>query len=459
MEPIKKKTFEMKKEIDEKTVKEKIERIKSVPQIGAVSREVQNILISSPKNEMSLGALRVIGHITTCLRNRQIKRGSKEVANQLSLFDDYWFDIENEKAIFNVQMSFLWKDFLPEGYTNYEAIRQGIRDLMKFTHDIRFERLNEKTGKMKKYRAILPFINGFVEEEEVGFKVSIPNYWYRLLINLSLGYNQYVRDIFLNVSSVNAISFYFYLKTLNKIETFGSEQSKEMLDAFPQALPYNRGTIKNIKEVYKMFNIKKIYWSDFERHYLEPIRNELYRKTDISFNYKLVGDNLHIITYESAPVLIEKGLYDSDTNKIRTAIKNKAQKYKLTKLEVVMLVELYLKYTYDIVYKATARKREINEFAKKENGTGKELIYILEDLCKQYVIKNNIPFYITEKSELGYDKTSVNDNFGYAGNKPQMRNEIRSFFSISGGDEDMNVAYGKERKEKIKKELNKKPIH
>lgn len=455
---IKEKFQEMKKEIDEQMVKEKIDRMKSVSQIGAVSRGIQDIFISSPKNEMTLGAIRVIGHIVTCLRNKQIKRGSKEVHNQLSLFDDYWFDVENEKTIFSVQMSFLWKDFLPEGNRNYNGIREGVRDLMKFVQELRFERENPKTGKMKKYRAYVPFINGFIEEEEVGFKISIPNYWYRLIVNLSLGYNQYVRDIFLKVSSVNAISFYFYLKTLKKIESFSAEE-KEILKEFPKSIPYNRGTIKNIFELYKMFKIKKMYFSDFERDYLKPIRDELYKKTDISFNYKLVGENLYIVTYESSAVLIEKGIYDSDTNKIRVAIKNKAQKYKLTKLEVIFLIELYLKYTYDIVYKATARKKEINEFAKKENGTGSELLNILEDLCKKFVVENEVSFYKTEKHSKGIEKVLLNESFGYADKKQEMRQEIRSYFPISE-NEDMSTIYGKEKSEKIRKELTEKtPIH
>ena len=453
MSTIKEKFQTMKKEIDEQMVKEKIDRVKSVSQIGAVSRGIQDIFITSPKNEMTLGAIRVIGHIVTCLRNKQIKRGSKEVQNQLSLFDDYWFDVENEKTIFSVQMSFLWKDFLPDGNRHYEPIREGVRDLMKFVQELRFERENPKTGKMKKYRAYVPFINGFVEEEEVGFKISIPNYWYRLIVNLSLGYNQYVRDIFLKVSSVNAISFYFYLKTLKKIESFSAEE-KEILEEFPKSIPYNRGTKKNIFDVYKMFKVKKMYFSEFERTYLIPIREELYKKTDISFNYKLVGENLYIVTYESSAILVEKGIYDGDTNKIRIAVKNKAQKYKLTKTEVLLLIELYLKYTYDIVYKATARKKEINEFAKKENGTGSELLGILDDLCKRYVTENEVYFYKTEK-HFGVDKMLINDDYGYADKKQEMRQEIRSYFPIGE-----NTAYGKEKESKIREELiSKAPIH
>lgn len=435
----------MQKEINEELVKEKIDRVKSVSQIGTISRGIQDIFINSPKNELTLGAIRVIGHIITCLRNKQIKRGSKEFHQQLSLFDDYWFDINDENTIFSVQMSFLWKDFLPEGNRHYEPIREGVRDLMKYVKELRFERLNEKTGTMKKYRAYVPFINGFVEEEDKGFKISIPNYWYRLIIDLSLGYNQYVRDLFLKISSINAISFYFYLKTLRKIETFSSED-KEILEMFPKSIPYNRGTIKNLKELYKMFKIKKMYFSDFERDYLKPIREELYKKTDISFNYKLVGENLYILTYESSAVLIEKGVYDSDTNKIRVSIKNKAQKYKLTKADVYMLIEIYLIFTYDIVYKATTRKKEINEFAKKQNGTSSEYLSILRTLCEKYVKENNIPYYTDE-------------NFGYADNKVNMRQEIRAFFPFSNRD-DLGTIYGKEKKDKILSELiEKNPIH
>lgn len=408
--------------VDPSLIKERLPRKKDIPDIGSISHELQQVLISSKKNEISLGAIRVIGHIVSCLRDRQIKRGAKEYMEQLLRFDENWFEINNPNTFFSVELSFYWKDFLPEGNRHYEPIREGILELMKFIKPVAFE-IEKPNGKKRKMKAQVQFINGFVEEENIGFKISIPNYWYRILLNLTIGYNNYIREIFLNVTSVKSIAFYFYLKSLRNIEKEEIFEGKFDKISFP----YKKGTIKKLDELYKMFNIKKrMYWSDFEREYLIPIREELYQKTDISFNYKLENDNLYIVTYEGVNRGIGKHINgELDFSKIRTSLKNKAQKYKLTKKEVFFLMEVYLNYTYDIVYKATTRKSEIKDFLKNYQGEDRGMKYIelMRTLCIRFIKNNeNITFYNDEE-------------------KIKMRTKLRKYFPILD-EEDLDKRYG-----------------
>lgn len=216
--------------------------------------------------------------------------------NQLSLFDEEWFDVSNDKLM-SVQVNFKYSDFLPRrSQRNTHYIREGLFELQDRPYLLEFEK-KTNTGGIKKFRLRSALISQFLEEEGKGFKMVINNYWYRALLNVSDYYTPMIKESIFTLSQ-NALLFYIYINGLPQIKyQKDSERYSSIKKEFNiENLPLLRGTIISKDNFQKIFNANYKYDSHIQNKLLIPIQKEFSKtKMDKNFNYKFEKGNIVIV--------------------------------------------------------------------------------------------------------------------------------------------------------------------
>jgi len=370
-----------------------------LPSEAYISPIIQDMVLQAKKNNLSFNALKIVLLLCANLKDQQIKKSQK---HQLDLFDNEWFEIDNNTP-YTVQLAFRFSDFLPKGNKNYGPVKDGIDELQQYNEIQEFSKVDPHTGKVRNFKLKSAFISSYLVEEGHGFKITINNYWYRALINLTERFNPFIKNLVFNLNP-NAVIFYFYLKSLPIINTL---EYKDLVDKIGSTAKRITGTIIKIENFLKIFNSNLKYESKIKEKILDPIRNELNTYADISFNYQFESGKIKIVTYEiSSLPKIEKNS-DVDTGKIREAINYKVKKYKLSRVDAQLLIEVYLKYTYDIVLVATNKKRILRDL------TGETYVTVLNTLVEQYA----------EQNKAKVDKNAYGDD-----QRKKMRDKLRNSF-------------------------------
>jgi len=357
-------------------------KLDKLPKIAKLPPEILGIIKDAKSNKLSIYAVRVILLIIANLKDRQLIK-----PYQLDLFNNEWFDVDNDNS-YSVQLSFKFSDFLPAGNKNYAQIKKGLDELQELNQTIEFIK-KENDGRERKFFLKSAFISSYLLEEGNGFKMVINNYWYRTLLNVTVSFNPYLKSIAYNISSLNVLMFYFYLKSLPIVN---ETKYKDLVGKVGESAIRLKGTTIFLKNFVKLFSASYKYESDIRKRLTDPIRAELNKHTDLSFNYKIENEKIYIVAYEVTSVLIDEKIYDLDLNKIRNAIKYKVERYNLGIVESNMLIEIYLKYTYSIVLKATDKKRALRDLF------GKEYLDVFKALIEEY-IKHN------KSDVIGYSNT------------------------------------------------------
>lgn len=341
-----------------------------------VPNTIADLIILSKQLNLSSDALRVIGIICGNLKDLQITPRDK---NQLSLFDNDWFNIESN-SLLGVDLKFNFSDFLPKGNKNYSLVRKGIEDLQNFIHEIKFEIPDEKTGKIRKFKYRSAFISSYLIEENNGFKITMNSYWYRYLINLSDGFNPYIKSAFTDFT-MNSLKMYAYIKTFNIISKSQFSEVKNI------ELFKNKGTIISTENFIKKFDLPYKYPSHIKEKFLDRVRNELNQKADLSFNYEFIENEKKIVfvVYHNTKVLeIGASLLEVEAMKIKKALTDKHKRYELDTTQLFILSEIYVKYTYSIVLKATNKKAELRGLK------GSDYVDKVKEMLPNYIDYNKI---------------------------------------------------------------------
>lgn len=378
-------------------IKEEISLIpnKYLSEKGMLSPEIRKyilennkkvVIIDGKEKPFSIHALRIIIVLAFNLKERQMKFRSKDRSQQLKLFDDEWLDVENNEAM-SVQVNFKYADFLPKGSKNTEYVRIGLEELQERNYLLEFEKI-DGSGRARKLRLKSSLISQYLLEEGKGFKLVINNFWYRALINVSEYYTPVLKNTIFSLTH-NAMIFYIYINGLPQIKNEKDKERNKKLEEFGKEMQLGdriylcRGTIIKKKNLVKMFNTNYIYDSKIEEKILRPIRQEL-NKTNMSFNYKFDNDNIIIVVYEILSTQVSMGLVTTSESDIIEAVGYRYKKKNLTPTQAVLLCELYLKYTYNVVNKATSRKSNLR------NLEGDDFISVFKFLIEKYVKDNRI---------------------------------------------------------------------
>lgn len=341
-----------------------------------IAPQIQKVVISSKKKEIGLNGIRVILLLSANLKEKQIR---KYQTGQLQLFDENWFEVDND-VLYNVQLNFRFADLLPAGNRNIESVKKGLDELQEFNQLIKFER-EDKEGKKRNYQLKSSFISSYIMEEGKGIKITINKFWYRTLLNLTARYNSFLKSAIYGLSEKSLI-FYFYLKSLPIIKNKDKEEFEEALKEL-KLFKGVKGTVLSTNKFLSIFDSKIKYKSHIEKDLLRPMRNELNKKMDLSFNWKWSDDDKKIIlvAYDTKNTLEEKvdKVVVDDYRLIRSAVNYRARKYELSKTYVILLIEIYIKYTYAVVLLATDKKIALR--GKK----GREYFIVFQKLVEDYV--------------------------------------------------------------------------
>lgn len=330
---------------------------KDLPDIGYVSPFVQDIFINSVDQNYSIHALRFIAILGINLKEKQHLSNNKG-RDQLSLFDQMTDFTINSGLTFD--LSFKYSDFLPRGNKNYNNVKKAIDELQNKMQTIEFNYCDKK-GEVKKYKLRSALITAFITDESNGFKISINAYWYRVFINLTNHYNKYIKNAIFDLSH-NGFIFYFYLQSLPKIEKDKINQYAEVLPQGYSLQPVTlHGTKKKTSDILNLLssnrNLTKNY--HIENRVLKPLRQELAKYTDIGFNYKIESENTVLVVYKTTHNRFKTDVPVSPLAKIKRSFEYKLAKAKLDYTQSYMFMEIYCKYPFDILSKATNRKSQL----------------------------------------------------------------------------------------------------
>ena len=231
----------------------------SLPEVSRIPNILNNYLLGNKDKKLSIHSLRIILVILSSIKDKQLRDDA-----QLSLFDKYWFDTD-KSTTYTTQFNFYLKDFLPKNSENYDCVKEGLKSLVSYTVEQKFiEKNNEVT-------VIGGLISNLVYNKgKKGVKFEMNAYWYKVFVDLSKNYNKFLSSVIFNISSSNALLFYLFLKTLKEGTTMKMETLNDKLQT-------------NYKE-----------WWKIKQKILDPIRNELNKNADLSFNYEIKDNKANI---------------------------------------------------------------------------------------------------------------------------------------------------------------------
>lgn len=365
-------------------------------EIGNLPHELNNIIVKAKENNLTRAGVTFALLLVVNLKDKQIVKNKMD---QLQLFDQEMFDVENETN-YTVVLSFHYSDFLPKGNKNYNQVKKGINELRKLEYTLKVDLNKDKIGKPSRIVTYNSnFILNYVEEEKKGFKILIDKYWYRLLINITDGFNPYLKSIVYNLKSLNLLQFYFYIKKLPKIEKTAIINYKGLYEVLGDAAVESKGTITYVDNFIETLHLPYKFESQIARDYLDICRNEFNKKSDICFNYKFENNKIYIITYPGNTALISENISKAETVKIKSAINYKVRKYDLEKNEAMLLIEVYIKYGYDFVTKATNKNSSLKGLKSEKYFT------VFTNLVNMKFKKLNIP--IDSISYTAEDKIKI----------------------------------------------------
>lgn len=328
-----------------------------LPTQGNVSPFIQNLIIKSVENKLSLFSLRFIALLSMNLKEKQLLPNGRD-RQQLDLFDSMT-DFSKDSGL-TYDFSFKYSDFLPKGDKNYIHVKTAIEELQNSIHTISFSRANAQ-GKMIDYTMRSALITSFVTDNKQGFKISINAYWYRALTNLTTNYNKYLKNLIFDLSQ-NGFIFYFYLQTLPFIK---EDEISEYMELVPSQYSLQpkilHGTRKKTTDLLQMMATNRglTKKNHIEARVFEPLRQELQKYSDIGFNFKIDKGNTSLVVYPMEKTLAKANIIKSSPLKVKSSFSYQLQKAKLDYTYTLFLLELYSKYPYEVITKATGRKPQL----------------------------------------------------------------------------------------------------
>lgn len=339
--------------MEEKKHKKVLDQVdfKTLPLTTFMPRTLNTFFLKSKDIGLSIHSLRIMAVLLVRLKQEQI-RTKKEI----NLFENDWLT-EKEEAE-SIMLKFFLKDFIPEGSKNYSVVIHALDTLAQTRKE---EYINENGEKIILTDNILGYS---YNSKKKGIHITMRGYWYKIFIDLSRTSNEFPKSIIFKLSTINSITFYFWLKTV----------------------PLQTTTQLTVENVNAKFKTSYDSFYEIERRLLKPLKEDFDRNSDLSFNYVLDSNKAHITPYETTNSIPE--VYSQEDYSIRKALVFKKKKYNLSDMEYSLLEDLYIRYSYSVVHKASVRKNTLVKLI------GREYIDELHKLIIAYMKKNLKPFEI-----------------------------------------------------------------
>lgn len=352
---------------EEKAPKKTLEQkdFKELPSTTFMPNPLKSFILSSKDHDLNIHCLRVITILLLRLKGEQMR-----TEQEVTLFHKEWMT-EREEAE-SMAMRFFIKDFIPEGSKNSRPVIEALDTLAK---TIKVNFINEKGEKIILTDNILGYA---YNTKKKGITISMRGYWYKNFVDLSRTSNEFPKSIIFNLSSVNSVTFYFWLKSV----------------------PLGTTTQLTMENINSKFRTAYIFPSDIEKRMLTSLKEEFDRNSDLSFRYAFLNNKFHITPYETTNSIPE--VYSQEDYSIVKAIVFKKKKYNLSDIEEAFLEDIYLRYSYEYVHKATARKPSLKhlkgmEYVEEVSALVKSFV---EQRLKKFEIDHLASIYPQKKREF-----------------------------------------------------------
>lgn len=341
----------------------KVEAIK-LPTIANFPKPLESYLEKAWNNEIvyqnkimfDIHSFRILLILIGMVKDKQLQKST-----QLNLFDTEWFSTIKESNN-QVQFNFKIKNLVPPNSRNYKEAKNGLSFLVQFVTKQDFL-INDKNVSFES-----SLINNLIYNDgEKGVKFDMHNYWYRILLNTTNGYNQFPTK---NIFKISFTAYYFYFFLLKLVY-----RDKET------GLRIAGATQMKMETINQKFKTNYKFWSKIKEKILDPIKLILDKYSDLSFNYNIEGNKCNIISYFTASS-VPHIMTDSDYRIVK-AVGYKRKKHTLDEIDVAFLSNFYKKYGYDTVTAAISRKEIL------KNLKGRKYLEELHGLLKIYLDKRD----------------------------------------------------------------------
>ncbi|WP_314278307.1 hypothetical protein [Capnocytophaga sputigena] len=214
--------------------------------------------------ELSINALRIVFNIISQLRNEQFQQKTNPI--QLSLFEEEFGKEDNLFAKMSIKNNLIT--------TNTDELKKAYKFLAQYKYDY----YKFTTSEGEEVEALGGLIDRVLHNRTKGYTTfEISSYWLKRLLQID-NYNKTLYNLVYNVRSNKHILFSFWL---SKIPMEGTQIKLD--------------TLKKLFGV----NYPKASTKDVCARFLKPIRENLDKYSDKSFNYNYFGDLITIKPYKT----------------------------------------------------------------------------------------------------------------------------------------------------------------
>lgn len=252
--------------------------------------------------DIPIDALRAIFNIVADLRNEQLQPTSKP--QQLSLFEE---EFENEHNTF-ASMKIKNKLISPSGSS------KQVINAFEFLTKFKMGWYKSQNSKGKEIRTYGGLITAPTYDERGYTSFLINSYWLKKLIVIP-EYNPTLYNLVYNIRNNKHIIFAIWLAKL-----------------------HNTGTTVKLETFNEKFGVNYSTTKDFCNKFLKPIRNNLNKFNQTSFNYSINDDKIHILPYATKWIQDEQASEKlQNMTLIRQRIRYFERRHGLTKDEISTL--------------------------------------------------------------------------------------------------------------------------
>ncbi len=171
----------------------------------------------------------------------------------------------------NVEIRFKVKDLLLTNSKNQPRLHQALKSLRERTITNKNATILDENGQLIPATEMFGFIESAIYSHNNSIvAIKMKDSWFKYLMDLSRGYTQYMAEAVFRFSNPYAPNFYFYIN-----HWFDKKGMTMTFDKFIEKF-----------EIPKDYNISKI-----ESRILHPVRNELNKIAEKSFNWKITYTN------------------------------------------------------------------------------------------------------------------------------------------------------------------------
>lgn len=421
-------------EIDKSLVRLKNQTYIPKALANSIINRDEDVLISNPKNFFDVFSgsnLIFIFKLAAYLHEEQIYN-----KKQLEVFDNNWMSLDSEseghKTFIFKYSNFISSSNNADFKKNLKILSQTFTEIKTFIIDAEGERQDIELNST--------IISDLIFIKNKGFKFKMNFHWLRKFIDISGHYRGITTEAVFRIKYKHTLVFYLWICSLKELKTFRLESDKV---EFQSLAGDNKERILATRCRIELLNT--LFGVNCDKPskmivILKKIKAEMDQYCDRSFNYSYntLTQRMSIVSYELNNSLqlktSEKSIdpFEIDSIKIRKAVNYRIKKQNLSAKEALRLLMIYLKYSFEIVSKATSNKEvelyliggkyivptnnEIKDTGKVSlekkkvaDLEGELFVDVVTLLCDNYCSKNNVIVELRTYNQSRLKKELIED--------------------------------------------------